>query len=65
MPLLGLWCYMKVFDVIVHECTYEVYEIEQSSCLFMSVMDILKHFMIFKFCMLYNLSDSFFCYVIS
>ena len=49
MPLLGLWCYVKVFDVIVHEYTYEVYDIRQASFLFIRVMDILKCFMISNF----------------
>ena len=49
MPLLELWCYVKVFDVIVHECTYKVYDVRQASFLFMRVINILKFFMISNF----------------
>ena len=49
MPLLEIWCYVKVFDVIVHECTYKVYDVRQASFLFMRVMDILKSLIISNF----------------
>ena len=49
MPLLGLWCCVKVFDVVVHERTYKVYDVRQASFLFIRVMNILKRFMTSNF----------------